>query len=80
MPSHYRNHSLAAAVVAILVSTTALQSQPKSNAEFRPNIPKVWDDAEVAAMEIPLAAPAPQVDAEAIFGGDDGFFPQTVFD
>jgi len=46
---------------AILVSATVLQSQPKSNAEFRPKIPKAWDDAEVAAMEIPLAAPAPQV-------------------
>ena len=45
----------------ILVLTTALQSQSKSNAEFRPKIPKAWDDAEVAAMEIPLAAPAPQV-------------------
>ena len=46
---------------AILIGTAALQSQSKSNAEFRPQIPKAWDDAEVAGMEIPLAAPAPQV-------------------
>ncbi len=46
---------------AIVVLTAALHSQSKSNAEFRPKIPKAWDDAEVAAMEIPLAAPAPQV-------------------
>ena len=46
---------------AILAGTAALQSQSKSNAGFRPQIPKAWDDAEVAGMEIPLAAPAPQV-------------------
>src|SRR5579863_9097685 len=46
---------------AILVLTTALHSQPKLNTEFRPKIPKEWDDAEVASMEIPLAAPAPRV-------------------
>jgi hypothetical protein len=46
---------------AILLGAAALQSQSKSNAGFRPQIPKAWDDAEVARMEIPLAAPAPQV-------------------
>jgi hypothetical protein len=46
---------------AILVLTTALHSQPKLNTEFRPKIPKAWDDAEVASMEIPLAPPAPRV-------------------
>ena len=46
---------------AILVLTTVLEAQSKSNIEFRPKIPKAWDDAEVAAMEIPLAAPAPPV-------------------
>ncbi|MGA7413615.1 MAG: hypothetical protein WBW33_24280, partial [Bryobacteraceae bacterium] len=46
---------------AILVLTTALHSQPGSVAEFRPKIPKVWVEAEVAGMELPLAAPAPRV-------------------
>jgi len=46
---------------AILVLTTVLEAQSKSNIEFRPKIPKAWDDADVAAMEIPLAAPAPPV-------------------
>ena len=46
---------------AILVLTTVLEAQSKSNIEFRPKIPKAWDDAEVTAMEIPLADPAPPV-------------------
>jgi hypothetical protein len=45
---------------AILVTTTAIHPQPKSSTGFRPNIPKAWDDAEVATMEIPLAPPAPR--------------------
>jgi hypothetical protein len=44
----------------ILVATTALHPQSKSNAEFRPKIPKAWEDAEVATMELPLAPPAPR--------------------
>jgi uncharacterized protein YutD len=42
---------------AILVLTTVLQSQSKSKAEFRPKIPKIWDDAEVGGIEIPLVRP-----------------------
>jgi hypothetical protein len=48
-------------VGAIFVLAAALHSQSKSNPEFRPKIPKAWDDAEVAVMEIPLAPPAPRV-------------------
>jgi hypothetical protein len=46
---------------AILVLTTVLHSQPGPIAEFRPKIPKVWVEAEVAGMELPLAAPAPPI-------------------
>ena len=44
----------------IFVVTTALHPQSKSNNEFRPKIPKAWDDGEVATLEIPLAPPAPR--------------------
>jgi hypothetical protein len=46
---------------AVLVVTMALHSQSKSNNDFRPRIPKAWDDAAVAGTEIPLAPPAPLV-------------------
>jgi hypothetical protein len=46
--------------LGILLAATALHPQSKSNAEFRPEIPKAWEDAEVATMEIPLAPPAPR--------------------
>jgi hypothetical protein len=46
---------------AIIVVTTVLHSRSKSTAAFQPQIPKVWDDAEVAGMELPLAAPAPPI-------------------
>jgi len=45
----------------ILLVTGSLYSQSKSDRDFRPQIPKAWDDAVVADMAIPLAPPAPRV-------------------
>lgn len=44
-------------VVASLVSVPAGWAQ-KSGGTFRPEIPKTWDDAAIAAIEVPLADPA----------------------
>ena len=46
---------------ALLFASAAHYSQTRPTAEFRPEIPKVWDDALVASMAIPLASPAPPV-------------------
>lgn len=45
----------------ILLAAGPLYSQSKSDQDFRPQIPKAWDDALVADMAIPLAPPAPRV-------------------
>jgi cytochrome c553 len=46
---------------ALLSMTGALSPPSRSDRDFRPNIPKAWDDAAVANWEIPLAHPAPRV-------------------
>jgi hypothetical protein len=47
-------------VGALMTVAATLYSQSSSDAEFHLKIPKAWEDAEVATMELPLAAPAPR--------------------
>ena len=44
--------------VVLFTCGAVLQAQTPATAVFRPEIPKTWDDAEIAALELPLANPA----------------------
>ena len=46
---------------ALMSITSALTASSRLDQDFRPQIPKAWDDAAVANWEIPLAPPAPRV-------------------
>lgn len=50
-------HHVAVLFVLALTASWALAS---TQAPFRPDIPRVWDDEAIADMEIPLPEPAPR--------------------
>jgi hypothetical protein len=46
-----------ALIIFVSACCVSLHAQPAGRAKFHPEIPKTWDDAAIATLEIPLADP-----------------------
>jgi len=56
---------------AVTLASVCLLAQFADAQNFRPEIPRVWEDAEISSLEVPLATPAAtprHLSAEAYYG------------